>query len=115
MEEKIKKAFGKLKVDTERLLIRRIENKDKWDLFEVMSDKETGYNDGFAPYQEMNEGYEADFQYLLLDEMHYAIESKEFHKVIGILHLTEKTERAVVCYEIGYDINPAYRRKGYAT
>jgi len=115
MEEKIKKSFGKLKIDTKRLLICRIENKDKFDLFEIMSDKETAYDDGFTPYQDMNEKYEEDFKSLLLDEMHYAIELKEDHKVIGIMHLTEKTENAVICYEIGYDINPTYRRRGYGS
>jgi len=70
MEEKIKKSFGKLKIDTKRLLICRIENKDKFDLFEIMSDKETAYDDGFTPYQDMNEKYEEDFKSLLLDEMH---------------------------------------------
>lgn len=115
MEQEIKKIFQELKIHTERLIIRRIENKDKLDLFEIMSDKETAYDDGFAPYVDMNEKYEADFKYLVSDEMHYAIELKEHHKVIGIMHLTEITERAVMCYEIGYDINPAYRRKGYGT
>ncbi|MGH4118011.1 GNAT family N-acetyltransferase [Clostridium sp.] len=115
MEEEIKTVFGKIKIDTKRLLIRRIENKDKLYLFEIMSDKEIAYDDGFIPYQDMNAKYEADFKYLLLDEMHYAIELKEYHKVIGIMHLTKKTERAVMCYEIGYDVNSAYRRKGYAT
>jgi RimJ/RimL family protein N-acetyltransferase len=111
----ITKLFEELKIHTDRLMIRRIENKDKLDLFEIMSDKETAYDDGFAPYLEMNEKYEADFKYLVSDEMHYAIELKEQHKVIGIMHLTKNTERAVVCYEIGYDVNPMYRRKGYAT
>jgi ribosomal-protein-alanine N-acetyltransferase len=115
MKQDIKKLFSELKIDTERLLIRRIENKDKLDLFEIMSDKETAYDDGFTPYEAINEKYEADFKYLVTDEMHFGIESKEHHKVIGIMHLTEKTNRAVSCYEIGYDINPAYRRRGYGT
>jgi [ribosomal protein S5]-alanine N-acetyltransferase len=115
MEEDIKRVFEKLQIDTDRLLIRRIEYRDKFDLFEIMSDKETACDDGFTPYQEMNEKYEVDFKYLVSDETHYAIESREHSKVIGIMHLTEKTERAVMCYEIGYVINAAYRRKGYGT
>lgn len=47
--------------------------------------------------------------------MHYAIELKDCHKMIGIMHLTEILERAVKCYELGYDIHPEFRRKGYAT
>lgn len=115
MEEELKKEFEELKIDTKRLMIRRIKEKDKLDLFEIMSDKETAYDDGFTPYAEMSEKYETDFLYLLLDEMHYAIELRECHKTIGIMHLTEKAEKDVMCYEIGYDVNPAYRRKGYAS
>lgn len=115
LEQDIKKLFKELIIDSERLVIRRIDTRDKFDLFEIMSDIETAYDDGFTPYQEMNEKYEADFNYLVSDEMHYAIELKSNHKAIGIMHLTEKEERAVMCYEIGYDINPAYRRNGYGT
>lgn len=115
MEKEIKSNFEKLKIDTKRLLIRRIKNDDKEDFFEIFSDMETAINDGCRPYMEMDEKYEADLKYLVSDEMHYAIELKECHKMIGIMHLTEIPERAVECYELGYDIHPAFRRKGYAT
>lgn len=115
MEEEIKKVFEKLKINTERLLIRRIKNADKEDFFEMFSDTETAINDGSRPYVEMDEKFEADFKYLVSDEMHYTIELKECHKMIGIMHLTKISERAVQCYELGYDIHPTFRRKGYAT
>ncbi|MFD3157320.1 GNAT family N-acetyltransferase [Haloimpatiens sp. FM7330] len=115
MEKEIKNNFEKLKIDTERLLIRRIKNDDKQDFFEMFSDAQTAINDGCRPCSEMNEKYESDFKNLVSDEMHYTIELKECHKMIGIMHLTEISERAVECYEIGYDIHHAFRRKGYAT
>lgn len=115
IEQDIKEIFKKLRIDTEFLVIRRIQNKDKFDLFEIMNDKETGFDDGFSPYCAMDEEYEAFFEYLTSDETRYAIELKDNQKVIGIINLTDKPERAVTCYELGYDINPQYRRKGYAT
>lgn len=115
MEEEINSNFEKLEIDTERLLIRRINSSDKEDFFEMFSDAETAINDGCRPYFEMDEKYEADFECLVSDKMHYAVELKEYHKMIGIMHLTEISERAVECYELGYDIHPAFRRKGYAT
>lgn len=115
MEKEIKSEFGKLEIDTERLLIRRIKDSDKVDFFEMFSDAETAINDGCRPYTEMDKKFESEYKYLVSDEMHYAIELKECHKMIGIMHLTEITKRAVKCYELGYDIHPAFRRKGYAT
>lgn len=115
MENEIKSNFEKLEIETERLLIRRINNADNEDFFEMFSDEETSINDGAKPYFEMDEGYEADFNYLVSDEMHYAIELKEAHKMIGIMHLSEIPERAVKCYQVGYDIHVKFRRKGYAS
>ncbi|GKX65345.1 GNAT family N-acetyltransferase [Inconstantimicrobium mannanitabidum] len=114
MRTEIKNSFKGLEINTERLLIRHIENKDRNDFFEIFSNEETAINDGIRPYVEMDKRYEADFKYIS-DQMHFAIELKEGNKMIGIMHLTEILERAVECYEIGYDIHYAFRRKGYAT
>lgn len=115
MDKDIKSNFEKLKIDIEHLLIRRIKDCDKVDNFEIFSDEQTAINDGCRPCSKIDKNYETHFKDLVSDEMHYAIELKQCHKMIGILHLTKVSERAVKCYEIGYDIYCSFRRKGYAT
>ena len=109
---KARKGINMERIETERLILRQFEFSDKDDLFEVMSDEQTSLDDG---------GYHAsksqDQQYLALMEIlcrqqRFSIILKENQKMIGMINLQDD-DRAVSSYELGFVMNPGYRRKGY--
>lgn len=106
--------------ETDRLIIREWEMKDKNDLYEYASNPEvTKYltfptytsiqcaidriNDLLARYQ-VN-GYIQD----------YAIELKEACKVIGSIGIVQYKQENEGCVEIGYCLSPSYQHFGYMT
>ena len=99
-------------IETDRLILRKFVFSDKDDLFEIMSDEQTSLDDG---------GYHAsktqDQQYLALMEIlcrqqRFSIILKDNQKMIGMINLQDDA-RAVASYELGFVMNPGYRRKGY--
>ncbi len=105
----------KLIIETPRLILRRFELKDEDDCFEFLSDKQTCLDDGgYLPFTENSTEYKQLMNKFLNDKGRLMIYSKEYHKVIGTINLMDISDRAVECKEIGYVINPNYRRKGYA-
>ena len=105
----------KLRLVTERLIIRKYEYKDADDLFEFLNDKESCYMDGgYEPYLEKNEDYYNAIHTFKDDGMRFIIALKETNEAIGIIHLMPCDDRVVECLEIGYTMNPSKRRKGYA-
>lgn len=110
-----KLVLPKIKFETERLLIRRYEERDHDDCFDFLKDRETCYMDGgYEPFEAMNEAYDSLIQSFKADEGRLMIYSKTDQKVIGVIHLMDVKERAVETMEIGYVIAPQYRRCGYA-
>lgn len=100
-------------IETERLLLRKLLPKDKNDLFEILSDEQTCLDDGgFHAFQAQDEAFYALFAQMQ-GQRRYAIELKDTHKLIGLIHLQDE-ERAIPAYELGFVLNPKFRRKGYA-
>ena len=104
-----------LKLVTERLIIRRVEEKDADCLFEFWKDKESCYLDGgYEPMLEKDEEYYESIKEMIGEETRYVVSLKETDEAIGMIHLMPRDDRAVETMEIGYTINPSKRRCGYA-
>ena len=104
----------KLKIETERLLLRPFCMSDSGDCFGFLNDREDCYNDGgFEPFEEMDEEYYLLMQKFSQQPLRKMIVCKETEKVIGTVNIIEVSDRAVEAYEIGYCINKAQQRKGY--
>ena len=102
-----------IEINTPRLLLRKVQERDKQDMFELCSDEQGCLDDGgYHAFTEMNEEFDALFQQFL-DQTRYAVVLKEENKAIGIINVMQEY-RAVSTYELGFSINPKYQRKGYA-
>lgn len=102
-----------LHIETERLTIRRIMEHNLEDFFEIASCVEIGIKDGFRPYESL-EKFKPAFTRFLSDKYRCTVELKAERKVIGIINFRENDTRAVTAFEIGYDVNKKYWRRGYA-
>lgn len=99
-------------INTERLVIRSFRTTDAEDVFEWRSDPEVNK---FMPYpcdESVNEVRQRIEEWIA-DGDKYAIELCETGKVIGDITL-ERTDEDEA-YEVGYNINRSFWRKGYAT
>lgn len=107
-----------MKLESERLILRPINIKDKTEVFAYRSDKETNKYQGWIPNTigdvesfianvaiQINEP-ETWFQFLIIE--------KESKKIVGDLgvHFWDKENKQV---EIGCTLNINYQKKGYAT
>ncbi len=108
----MKTAQNEMKViaETERLIIRKFQNSDLNDLYEILSDPETVKYEPYSPMsmQEVKES-------LLLrveSEEFVAVECKADSKVIGNIYLGKRDCESL---ELGYVFNRRYWSKGYAT
>lgn len=102
-----------IEIETTRLLLRKFQEKDRVDLFELLSD-EKGCLDGggYHAITQLDEKFENLFK-KFLEQQRYAIVLKEESKAIGIISMKE-ANRAVPAYEVGFVINRKYQQKGYA-
>lgn len=101
-------------IETPRLLLRPFRPSDAADCFAFLSHRETCYLDGgYEPFSDMGEEYARLMEKFAGQEGRYMVELKAEGKVIGTLHLFPDDRRAVKTMEIGYVINPGYRRRGY--
>ena len=108
--------YSPLELETERLHLRPFRSADAEDLFEILRDRQTCYDDGgYEPYLELNDDFRKLTRELSEDADRCAIELKENGKMIGLIHLMPVRERAVSCCEIGYIVHPDFRRRGYAS
>lgn len=104
-----------LRLETERLVIRRFQERDGEGIFEFCQNRECCYMDGgYEPDTEMDEAYWAQIREFSQDDSRYAIVRKDTGAAIGGIHLMPCDNRAVECAEVGYYINPSQHRKGYA-
>lgn len=103
---------------TPRLVLCPFSIQDADDLFPMLSDRDTCYDDGgYEPfsrdkkYTKLMETFAAqEGRYVI----HLANSDKTPGKAIGMIHLMDN-DRAVPSYEIGYVLNKDYRRRGYAS
>ena len=103
----------RLRLETERLVLRRFERSDAEACFLFLSDKDGAYMDDGTFFAGMDESYDR-----LMDafagQTRYVMELKETGRVIGTIHLFDTDDRAVETMEVGYGVAPGYKRRGYA-
>ena len=106
--------------ETERLLIRKWEEKDYQDLFEYASLDEVTKFLSWPTYKDIQTAKER-ISFILEDykqdkiDNDYAIELKEEKKVIGSIAFMKYTPKNEGSLEIGYLLNPKYQGCGYMT
>ena len=102
-----------IEINTPRLLLRKVQERDKPDMFEICSDEQGCLDDGgYHAFAEMDDEFDALFR-LFIKQTRYAVVLKEEDKAIGIINLME-ADRAVHTYELGFSFNVGYQRQGYA-
>ncbi len=101
---------GGMRVETERLLVRRFAWMDEADLCEYMLQRVHAQYEPFPDFTREKAG-ELLKSRVESDEMH-AIELKEEAKVIGNLYLGR---REFNTYELGYILHAGYQGRGYAS
>lgn len=99
-----------MRVETERLLVRRFAWKDEADLCEYMLQRVHAQYEPHPDFTREKTG-ELLKSWVESDEM-YAIELKEEAKVIGNLYLGR---REFNTYELGYILHAGYQGRGYAS
>lgn len=103
----------RLRLETERLVLRRYRPEDARDCFSFLSDERSAYMDCCCAFQAMDRQY-AQFLETFGQQLRYMVVLRETGKVIGTVHLFPDDSRAVETMEIGYTIDAAYQRRGYA-
>ena len=99
-------------IETPRLKLRKLNESDSDDIFEIVSDEQTTLdNCGQHAFREKNEKFD-ELMKAFCTQDRLGVVLKETGKVIGMISLAED-ERAVKCYELGFAINKSYRRRGY--
>lgn len=103
---------------TPRLVLCPFSIQDADDLFPMLSDRDTCYDDGgYQPFVR-DEKYTKLMETFAAQEgryvIHLANSDKTPGKAIGMIHLMDN-DRAVPSYEIGYVLNKDYRCRGYAS
>lgn len=106
------------KLETERLILRQVEDKDVEQLYEILSDPEVAKYEYFYPVKsnveviKFIERYKKELEQN--EEITWGIILKETNRLIGTCCLGDFDEGARRT-EIGYDIIQAEWGKGYAT
>lgn len=112
----LEKQLEGVTMETERLLLRNFEDRDAEDCFDFLSDRESCYLDGgYEPFEKKDGEYWWLMEKLKGQKSRFILWHKEDQRVIGMLNLMHKEDRAVETVEIGYVVSPAYYRWGYAT
>ena len=102
-----------LKIETPRLLLCQFTVEDAEDVFVILSDEQTTLDcGGYHAFEEMDEEYSRLMQ-KFASQTRYSIVCKETGRVIGMMSMMD-AERAVPGWELGIEIAPDARRKGYA-
>ncbi|MCD8086511.1 MAG: GNAT family N-acetyltransferase [Clostridiales bacterium] len=100
-------------LETRRLILRRFHSADSGDCFSFLSDAETCRNNGFLPFDAMDEEYGLLMERFAAQTGRCMVVCRETNRVIGTIVLFPAEEGAAV--ELGFTISPAHRRQGYCT
>ncbi len=100
-------------IETPRLVLRRFRQSDSGDFFAFLSDEETCRNNGFLPFEAMDEEYDRLMERYSAQTGRCMVVSRETGHVIGTIVLFPAEGGAAV--EIGFTISPSCRRQGYCT
>jgi ribosomal-protein-alanine N-acetyltransferase len=99
-----------MRIETERLIIRNFEVKDKDDLGEYMLQRVNKEFEGYPDFSA--DKIENEIKYRSGSHEFFAIELKEEHKVIGNIYLGIRDFNSK---ELGYVLNENYHLKGYGS
>jgi len=100
---------AKMKIETDRLILRRFSENDLLDLFEYLSDPEVVKFEPYRPMTLDEVREELDLR-IASDEM-VAVELKSSGKLIGNVYLGKRENNTL---EIGFVFNKGYWKQGYA-
>lgn len=103
-----------LKLETDRLLLRRYQPGDAEQCFAFLSDERDAYMDCCKAFSVMDAEFRELVDLFSKRESQYMVTLKESGKVIGTINVFADDSRAVDAMEIGYSIARAHQRKGYA-
>lgn len=102
-----------LPMETQRLVLRQFAVEDAEDVFAILSDEQTTLDcGGYHAFDAMDEEYGRLMQ-KFAGQMRYSIVSRETGHVIGMISMMD-AERAVPGWELGIEIAPGARRRGFA-
>ena len=104
----------RLRLETERLVLRRYQPADAARCFAFLSNEQDAYMDCCKAFTSMGEEYQERVALFGQRETQYMITLKESGEVIGTVNVFADDSRAVDAMEIGYSIAHAHQRKGYA-
>lgn len=99
-----------MRIETERLIIRNFEKKDRDDLCEYMLQRVNKMFEGYPDFSE--DKIESVLTYRCESKEFFAIELKEEHKVIGNIYLGNRNFNSK---ELGYVLNEKYHLKRYGS
>lgn len=103
-----------LTLETPRLLLRNFQPGDEEDCFAFFSDAESCLNNGFPPFETMDEEYALLMERYAAQKNRYMVVLKGANRVIGTVALSESKDGSGAL-ELGYIISPQECRKGYCT
>lgn len=103
----------RLRLETERLVIRPFERNDAQAYLAFFSNEMDAYMDSGNIFTSMDEEYERIMD-AFSTQTRYTIVHKETGRIVGTINLIDATDRAVETIEIGYCVSPAHKRCGYA-
>ena len=109
-----KLLLPQLKLETERLLLRRYNPEDAKQCFAFLSNEQDAYMDCSKAFHEMGTEHQELMDLFAQRETQYMIVLKESDEVIGTVNVFADDSRAVDAMEIGYSIAHTHQRKGYA-
>lgn len=104
----------RLKLETERLILRRYYPDDAVQCFAFLSNEQDAYMDCCKAFSVMDEEYHERVMLFGQRETQYMVTLKESGEIIGTVNVFADDSRAVDAMEIGYSIAHAHQRKGYA-
>jgi RimJ/RimL family protein N-acetyltransferase len=99
-----------MRIETERLIIRNFEIKDRDDLCEYMIQRVNKKFEGYPDFTA--DKIENEIKYRCESDEFFAIELKDEHKVIGNIYLGIRDFNSK---ELGYVLNEDYQVKGYGS
>lgn len=103
-------------IETERLRLRRITLRDRFDVYEIFSCEETMKYYGIYAIKDIGiiENMILDYEEGYFNDafIRWGIEIKEDKKVIGTCGFHNWNKKYSKC-EVGYELNKAYHRNGY--
>lgn len=99
-----------MRIETERLIIRNFEMRDREDLGEYMLQRVDKVFEGYPDFNE--DKIEEEIKYRCESEEFFAVELKDEHKVIGNIYLGVRDFNSK---ELGYVLNENYHLKGYGS